>query len=152
MVEKLLANAGDRTGRFSPWSGRYPAGGLGNPLQYSRLRNPMDRGTCRTVVGRAGGRGLGSGSTVHRVTKSRTQMKQLSKHAHTYGIPSSRVKDPAVIKVLVCIFRPYLPTWLNIQQTLWGYSQSTAPFILPQQFPSQLFIQGWQTDLPTYQF
>ena len=41
--------------------------GNGNPLQYSCLQNPMDRGAWRT--------------TVHRVTKSQTQLKQLSTHA-----------------------------------------------------------------------
>ena len=43
-----------------PKSGRYPGGGHGNPLQYSCLENPMDRGAWR--------------ATVHGVTKSRTQL------------------------------------------------------------------------------
>ena len=30
--------------RFNPWVGRSPKGGNGNPLQYSCLKNPMDRG------------------------------------------------------------------------------------------------------------
>ena len=34
------ANAG-----LIPGSGRAPGGGRGNPLQYSCLENPMDRGT-----------------------------------------------------------------------------------------------------------
>ena len=29
---------------FIPWSGSSPGGGHGNPLQYSCLENPMDRG------------------------------------------------------------------------------------------------------------
>ena len=29
-----------------PGSGRSPAGGHGNPLQYSRLESPIDRGAC----------------------------------------------------------------------------------------------------------
>ena len=29
-----------------PGSGRPPGGGNGDPLQYSRLENPMDRGAC----------------------------------------------------------------------------------------------------------
>ena len=37
-------------------SGRSPGGGHGNPLQYSCLENPMDRGAWR--------------ATDHRVTKS----------------------------------------------------------------------------------
>ena len=39
-------------------SGRSPGGGHGNPLQYSCLENPMDRGAWR--------------ATVHEVTKSQT--------------------------------------------------------------------------------
>ena len=39
-----------------PGLGRPPGGGNGNPLQYSFLKNPMDRGTWR--------------ATVHRVTKN----------------------------------------------------------------------------------
>ena len=33
-----------------PGLGRFPAGGHGNPLQYSCLENPMDRGTPRAIV------------------------------------------------------------------------------------------------------
>ena len=32
-----------------PGSGRYPEGGNGNPLQYSCLRNPMDRGAWQAT-------------------------------------------------------------------------------------------------------
>ena len=38
----------------------------GNPLQYFRLENPMDRGAWRAIV--------------HRVAKSQTRLKQLSMH------------------------------------------------------------------------
>ena len=41
-----------------PGLGRSPGEGHGNPLQYSCLENPMDRGAWR--------------ATVHRVSKSRT--------------------------------------------------------------------------------
>ena len=44
-VVKSLANAGDTRGAdLITGSGRYPGGGNGNPLQYSCLGNPMDRG------------------------------------------------------------------------------------------------------------
>ena len=44
VVKNLLANEGD-TGDTSsiPVSGRSPGGGSGNPLQYSRLDNSMDK-------------------------------------------------------------------------------------------------------------
>ena len=42
----LPANAGDIQYAGSiPGSGRFPGEGNGNPLQYSCLENPMDRGT-----------------------------------------------------------------------------------------------------------
>ena len=45
MVKNPLANAGDiRDAGSFPGSGRSPEGGHGNPLQYSCLENPMDRG------------------------------------------------------------------------------------------------------------
>ena len=33
-----------------PGSGRSPGGGHGNPLQYSCLENPMDRGAGQAIV------------------------------------------------------------------------------------------------------
>ena len=51
-------NAGDVG--LIPGSGRSPGGGHGNPLQYSYLENPRDRGAQR--------------ATVHGITKSRTQL------------------------------------------------------------------------------
>ena len=45
MVKNLLANSGDiRNVDLIPGSGKSPGGGHGNPLQYSCLENPMDRG------------------------------------------------------------------------------------------------------------
>ena len=66
-VKNLLANAGD-TGDVGsiPGSGRYPGRGHGNSLQYSCPENPMDKAAWW--------------ATVHRVTKSWTQWKQLSTH------------------------------------------------------------------------
>ena len=44
-VKNLSANARDvRDTSLIPGSGRSPGGGHGNPLQYSCLENPMDRG------------------------------------------------------------------------------------------------------------
>ena len=50
--------------RFDPWVGKNPGEGNGNPLQYSCLESPMDRGAWR--------------ATAYRVAKSRTRLKQLS--------------------------------------------------------------------------
>ena len=72
MEKNPPANAGDtRDAGLIPGSGRSPRGGHGNPLQYSCLENPMDRGVWwATVLG---------------VTKSQTGLKQLSMmHLHLF--------------------------------------------------------------------
>ena len=48
VIKNLPANAGD-TGSILGL-GRSPGGGNGNPLQYSCLRNPMDREAWWTTV------------------------------------------------------------------------------------------------------
>ena len=51
MVKIPPANAGDIRDMGSiPRSGRAPGGGHGNPLQYSCLGNPMDRGAWKATV------------------------------------------------------------------------------------------------------
>ena len=70
VVKNLAASEEDvRDAGVIPGSGRSPGGGQGNPLQYSCLENPMNRGAWW--------------ATVHGVTQSRTQLKQLSTHART---------------------------------------------------------------------
>ena len=65
VVKNPPANAGDTGVSGSvPGLGRPPGEGNGNPLQYSCLENPMDRGAWRT--------------TVHRVAKSRTQLNDFT--------------------------------------------------------------------------
>ena len=69
MVKDLPANAGDvRDADSIPGSGRSPGGGHGNPLQYSCLENPMDRGAWW--------------ATGHGVTESDTN--EASEHAHMH--------------------------------------------------------------------
>ena len=59
MVKTPPANAEDiRDMGLVPGSGRCPGGGHGNPLQYSCLQNPMDRGAWQVIV--------------HRVSKNHT--------------------------------------------------------------------------------
>ena len=51
VLKNLPANAGDAEDVGSvPGSGRSPEGGHGNPLQYSCLENPMDRGAWWAAV------------------------------------------------------------------------------------------------------
>ena len=68
---------GDSVGKESAWNardtgdlgviptlGRFPGEEHGNPLQYSCLENPTDRGTWQAIV--------------HRVAKRWTRLKQLN--------------------------------------------------------------------------
>ena len=51
VVNNPPANAGDLKDVGSiPESGRSPGEGHGNPLQYSFLENPMERGTWQATV------------------------------------------------------------------------------------------------------
>ena len=53
VVKNLSANARDiRDTGLIPGSGRSPEGGHGNPLQYSCLENPVDRGARQATVHR----------------------------------------------------------------------------------------------------
>ena len=58
VVKKILASERDiRDTGLIPGSGRFPGGGHDNPLKYSCLENPMDRGAWW--------------ATVHMITKTR---------------------------------------------------------------------------------
>ena len=55
VVKNLPVNAGDiREAGSIPGSGRFPGGRHGNPLRYSCLENPMDRGAWWAAVHREG--------------------------------------------------------------------------------------------------
>ena len=72
----LAANAGDvRDTGSNPGSGRSSGEGHDNPLQYSCLENPIDRGAWW--------------ATVHGVTKSQTWLSNLActQHVHVYVYP-----------------------------------------------------------------
>ena len=67
MVKNLPPGTGNiREGGSIPGSGRSSGGTRGNPLQYSHLENPKDRGAWQ--------------ATVHRIEKSQTQLKLISMH------------------------------------------------------------------------
>ena len=70
VVKNLPANAGDiRDAGLIPGLGRSSGGGHDNPLQYSCLENPMDKGAWW--------------ATVYSVPQSQTHLKQLSMHTRT---------------------------------------------------------------------
>ena len=73
-VKNLSANAGDLrdTGSIARL-GRSPGGGYGNPLQYSCLENPMNRGSGQAII--------------HRVIKRKSwsRLKSLNMSLQCYG-------------------------------------------------------------------
>ena len=81
---------------FGLWVGKVPGGGDGNPLQYSSLGNPMDRGAWRAAV--------------HRVTKSRTRLSDL---AHTHGYLQRKVLMPCLRRMLSAPVSPGLTVSLE---------------------------------------
>ena len=87
MVKNLSASATDIRGAGSiPGSGRSPGGGHGNPLQYSFLENPMDRGAWW--------------ARVHSIAKTQTRLERLSTHIlHTSEKPG-RAKDAVRIEAV----------------------------------------------------
>ena len=92
VVKYMPANAEDSV--LIPESGRYPGRGHDNPLQYSCLQNPMDRGAWwATVLG---------------ITKSQTWLKRLSTHVcmqvsvHTPWISKSW-EEKKNVQYLICI-------------------------------------------------
>ena len=71
MIKNPSANAGDIKDMGSiPGSGRPPGEGEDNPLQYSCLQNPMDRGVWQT--------------TAHTVIKSPKPPGRFSTHTHRF--------------------------------------------------------------------
>ena len=96
LVKNLPANAGEpRDAGSIPGSGRSPGGGQGNPLQYSCLKNSMDRGAWWAMV--------------RKFTKSQTWLKWLSMHIH--NLPLSLMQlflGPYSLFVFCCLRR-----WLS---------------------------------------
>ena len=110
MVKNPPANAGDARDEGSiPGSGRSPGGGNGNPLQYSCLENPMDRGAWW--------------ATVHGVSKSQTERAC----TQTQEKPSkqSRSCPPPFLKYLDCsIFLIFIFIYLaapGLSRSMWDH-------------------------------
>ena len=102
---------------FDPWVRRSPGGGSGNPLYYSCLENPMDRGAWR--------------ATVHRVPKS---WMWLSNWARTHATSIKSIEDNVPIKNVQWIFKSgctnVTGNWQLAQETEWLQMQK-SPIILP---------------------
>ena len=130
MVKNLPANAGDTkdTGLI-PGSGRDPERGNGNPLQYSCLKNLMDRGAWQ--------------ATVHEVTKSRIQ---LSTHTHLFIFPYYSFnmcniwKKPNSRVFLEEIVLVFILTFLSLSKEIVCYSSEDLLSVLLISFILYLLI------------
>ena len=84
MVKNLPANTVDaRDAGSIPGSGRSPAGGNGNPFQYSCLKNPMDRGAWQAVV--------------HGVAKSQTGLSDFTFTFHFHALEKEMATHSSVL-------------------------------------------------------
>ena len=125
-VKKLPANARD-SGSI-PGLGRSPGEGNGNPLQYSCLENPMDRGSSQ--------------ATVHMVTNSWTRLGT-NEHTH-HSVHGGNILD-LWVTLHVCIQGIYIYIHTkSLNSTIWGKETKSlhpgtwlaAPCVWP--FPSGL--------------
>ena len=88
MVKNPPANAGDtRDSGSIPGLGRSPGGGHGNPLQYSCLENPMDRGAWR--------------ATVHGVAKSQTRLSDFTFTFHFHALEKEMATHSSVLALRI---------------------------------------------------
>ena len=110
MVKNPPANARDIRGAGSTLgSGRSPGEGNDNPLQYSCLENPMDRGAWQAKV--------------HGVTKNLTR---LSIHVHTHNrftgkYPTTQRHNSAYFSYnskILCLYKFILLILINICMTM----------------------------------
>ena len=85
VVKNLPANAEDL--KSIPGLGRSPGEGDGNPIQYSCLGNPMDRGAWR--------------ASVHEVAKSQ---KQQSTHSLNSSVPGTSTGDNKALRILILYY------------------------------------------------
>ena len=115
VVKNLLPNAGNVRDTFPiPMLARSPGGGHGNPLQYSCLENPMDRGAWR--------------ATVPGAAESQKWLKLLSMHTHTTHLRSSACSEKVR---LLCEISWTIPLYLYYHRMFWINCKQIKSHILP---------------------
>ena len=113
VVKNPPASSGDtRDAGTIPGSLRSPGGGHVNPLQYSCLENPVDRGAWQ--------------ATVHGVAKSRTWLSPTSSHSSScVDLTSERSLSSHAI-ILVDVF--WAPAYDIFRELLWPVFSLTVIF------------------------
>ena len=124
---------------FNPWVGKIPWRRHGNPLQYSCLENPIDRGAWW--------------ATVHRVTKGWTQLKLLSTHADINAKGKSLGKTryfciwmESINVYTVCIFSSFVH-WKELEILTRPEAMSipsTETRVLKNHFPLEEIWDSWE--------
>ena len=95
VVNNSPANARDiRDAGSAPGSGRFPGEGNDDPLQYSCLENPMDRGAWWATI--SGSKRVGQ-----------TWLKWLSTHAHIFSSRPHMAKSKNHLSVFLLIIRVF---------------------------------------------
>ena len=114
---------------MTPGLGRSPGEGHGNPLQYSCLENPMDRGACW--------------ATVHGVTKSQTRLSDQHLCCHKWQFIFWGVLSWWLRWQRICFLcrRPGFDSWVgNIpQRREW----LLTPVFLPGESHGQRSLAGY---------
>ena len=117
----------------------YAVEGNDNPLQYSCLENPMDRGTWR--------------ATVHRVTKSWTWLKRLSTQHKICMIPGKELDHVTAFHInyeTIYILHSHDKMWCHLRKCFGDVEGTLHPrglrkgFAEKEAFKSNL--KGWNCD------
>ena len=104
LVKNPPATEGD-TGLIPGW-GRSPGEGNGNPLQYSCLRNPMDRGAWRALV-----HGATKSQTWQRLTLKKLIASNSLKFCFSYFSTCGK-------QILGCSHDPHFLVFMPLYKTL----------------------------------
>ena len=105
MVKNPPASAGDiRDMGLNPRSGRSPTEGHGNPLQYSRLNNPLDRET---------GRLQSIASQTVRHEWSDLALTQHRLHLYKISLPSSFSSSVSLVSIYFALW------WVQTEKRFW---------------------------------
>ena len=114
MVKNPPANAGDVRGvGLIPESGRSPGEGNSNPVQYSCLENPMDRGAWQ--------------ATGHGVTKSQTRLNDFTFTFHFHALGKEMATHSSVLAWRIP------GTGSLVGCCLWGHTESDMTDVTYQQ-------------------
>ena len=115
---------------FNPWVRKSPGVQNGNALQYSCLKNSMDRGAWR--------------ATVHGVARSRTCATE---HSHTQ---THKCQEK---NMLISHVWPFVPPWMTAHQAPLSveFSRQEYWIILGNTSPGELSNPGSETGSPALQ-